>query len=222
MKENAEKARAEMKARALRFAIFFMCFLCLGAMAYVSTIYKNHKRKMAARLKKEEEKGKMMVENERKRTERLLAEEDAKMRSMSAMHAKTEKQHKEEQRLKDVKISSLMDIFLSKLDFMQKLEKEKDKKETRIKLTDHDKANMQMLLKAIDKDFLARLSKAFPQLSERDKELLILLRFNFSTNILARIMCVSETSVKQNLYLLKKKMGLGKEDDSVRKFIQKF
>ena len=33
----------------------------------------------------------------------------------------------------------------------------------------------------------------------------ILLRFNFSTNILARIMCVSETSVKQNLYLLKKK-----------------
>lgn len=26
MKENAEKARAEMKARALRFAIFFMCF----------------------------------------------------------------------------------------------------------------------------------------------------------------------------------------------------
>ena len=50
----------------------------------------------------------------------------------------------------------------------------------------------------------------------------ILLRFNFSTNILARIMCVSETSVKQNLYLLKKKMGLGKEDDSVRKFIQKF
>ena len=222
MKENAEKARAEMKARALRFAIFFMCFLCLGAMAYVSTIYKNHKRKMAARLKEEEEKGKMMVENERKRTERLLAEEDAKMRSMSAMHAKTEKQHKEEQRLKDVKISTLMDIFLSKLDFMQKLEKEKDKKETRIKLTDHDKANMQMLLEAIDKDFLARLSKAFPQLSERDKELLILLRFNFSTNILARIMCVSETSVKQNLYLLKKKMGLGKEDDSVRKFIQKF
>ena len=137
------------------------------------------------------------------------------------MHAKTEKQHKEEQRLKDVKISTLMDIFLSKLDFMQKLEKEKDKKETRIKLTDHDKANMQMLLEAIDKDFLARLSKAFPQLSERDKELLILLRFNFSTNILARIMCVSETSVKQNLYLLKKKMGLGKEDDSVRKFIQK-
>ena len=146
-----------------------------------------------------------MVENERKRTERLLAEEDAKMRSMSAMHAKTEKQHKEEQRLKDVKISTLMDIFLSKLDFMQKLEKEKDKKETRIKLTDHDKANMQMLLEAIDKDFLARLSKGFPQLSERDKELLILLRFNFSTNILARIMCVSETSVKQNLYLLKKK-----------------
>lgn len=95
----------------------------------------------------------MMVENERKRTERLLAEEDAKMRSMSAMHAKTEKQHKEEQRLKDVKISTLMDIFLSKLDFMQKLEKEKDKKETRIKLTDHDKANMQMLLEAIDKDF---------------------------------------------------------------------
>lgn len=177
---------------------------------------------MAARLKEEEEKGKEMVENERKRTERLLAEEDAKMRSMSAMHAKTEKQHKEEQRLKDVKISTLMDIFLSKLDFMQKLEKEKDKKETRIKLTDHDKANMQMLLEAIDKDFLARLSKAFPQLSERDKELLILLRFNFSTNILARIMCVSETSVKQNLYLLKKKMGLGKEDDSVRKFIQKF
>lgn len=113
----------------------------------------NHKRKMAARLKEEEEKGKEMVENERKRTERLLAEEDAKMRSMSAMHAKTEKQHKEEQRLKDVKISTLMDIFLSKLDFMQKLEKEKDKKETRIKLTDHDKANMQMLLEAIDKDF---------------------------------------------------------------------
>ena len=105
---------------------------------------------------------------------------------------------------------------------MQKLEKEKDKKETRIKLTDHDKASMQMLLEAIDKEFLARLSKAFPQLSERDKELLILLRFNFSTNILARIMCVSETSVKQNLYLLKKKMGLGKEDDSARKFIQKF
>ena len=74
MKENAEKARAEMKARALRFAIFFMCFLCLGAMAFVSTIYRNHKRKMAARLKEEEEKGKMMVENERKRTERLLAE----------------------------------------------------------------------------------------------------------------------------------------------------
>ena len=95
------------------------------------------------------------------------------------MHAKTEKQHKEEQRLKDVKISTLMDIFLSKLDFMQKLEKEKDKKETRIKLTDHDKASMQMLLEAIDKEFLARLSKAFPQLSERDKELLILLRFNF-------------------------------------------
>ena len=222
MKENAEKARAEMKARALRFAIFFMCFLCLGAMAYVSTIYKNHKRKMAARLKEEEEKGKMMVENERKRTERLLAEEDAKMRSMSAMHAKTEKQHKEEQRLKDVKISTLMDIFLSKLDFMQKLEKEKDKKETRIKLTDHDKANMQMLLEAIDKDFLARLSKAFPQLSERDKELLILLRFNFSTNILARIMCVSETSVKQNLYLLKKKWAWEKRmtlfENSYRSF----
>ena len=102
MKENAEKARTEMEARALRFAIFFMCFLCLGAMAYVSTIYRNHKRKMAARLKEEEEKGKEMVENERKRTERLLAEEDEEHERNACQDREATQRRAKAQRCKDL------------------------------------------------------------------------------------------------------------------------
>ena len=164
-----------------------------------------------------------MVENERKRTERLLAEEDAEMRSMSAMHAKTEKQHKEEQRLKDVKISSLMDIFLSKLDFMQKLEKEKGKKETRIKLTDHDKANMQMLLEAIDKDFFSQALESVSTTIRTRQGITHLVALQFFNQHLGKDhVCQRNLSQTKLVSTQEKKMGLGKEDDSVRKFIQKF
>lgn len=71
----------------------------------------------------------------------------------------------------------------------------------------------------VHNDFPARLSSTFPNLSEQEKRLTILLRIGLSTKEIAPILNISPKSVEISRYRLRKRLNL-KKDDNLTQFIK--
>jgi DNA-binding CsgD family transcriptional regulator len=67
----------------------------------------------------------------------------------------------------------------------------------------------------IHKDFRMKLETNFTELSDLDKKLAILIRLNLSTKEMATLLGISPKSVEVSRYRLKKKIGLGKDDNLI-------
>lgn len=67
----------------------------------------------------------------------------------------------------------------------------------------------------IHKDFRMKLDTNFKELSDLDKKLAILIRLNLSTKEMATLLGISPKSVEVSRYRLKKKLGLGKDDNLI-------
>ena len=89
-------------------------------------------------------------------------------------------------------------------------------------LEETDWEEIELFLENTDNKFVSRLKDSFPTLSTKDIRLLMLVRLNLPAKTLARIYCISEKSVKQNLFLFKGKLGIQQGKDSLRKFIEEF
>ena len=105
----------------------------------------------------------------------------------------------------------------------QKIKLKYDEQEQRhLTLTDADWEEIELFLERVDDKFVSKLQSRFPQLTINDKRLLFLLRLRLSTKTIAEIFKISEKSIKQKLYLYKKKLGVEGESLSLRKFIENF
>ena len=110
-------------------------------------------------------------------------------------------------------------------DFVEKMKiklKYDEQEQRHLTLTDADWEEIELFLERVDDKFVSKLQSRFPQLTINDKRLLFLLRLRLSTKTIAEIFKISEKSIKQKLYLYKKKLGVEGESLSLRKFIENF
>jgi len=74
-------------------------------------------------------------------------------------------------------------------------------------------------IELIHKDFRQKLATAFPDLTEQEKRLAVLLRLNFSSKEIASLTGISPKSAEIARYRLRKKLNL-KQGESLTQFIQ--
>ncbi len=82
-----------------------------------------------------------------------------------------------------------------------------------------EKKDFYIRIEDISRDFHLKLKIAFPNLTELEKRLAVLLRLNFSTKEISSLLNISPKSVEIARYRLKKKMNISKENNLIQ-FIQ--
>ena len=89
-------------------------------------------------------------------------------------------------------------------------------------ITPKDWKEITTFLNEADNLFVERLTATYPNLSEKDYRLLMLIRLNFSNLQLANIYHISELSMKQKLYEAKFLINLTDKSTSLRQFVLQF
>ena len=113
-------------------------------------------------------------------------------------------------------------MLMQRLDFARLLDNLQSDTVNRYKMKDEDWRELEQFLDVTQNLFVHRLREQFPQLSEDDLRLLMLLRLRMPAKVLADIYGIAEKSVKQNLFLFKKKVGLEGSSQSLRTFVEQF
>lgn len=124
-------------------------------------------------------------------------------------------EHKEKQ------IAAMRKFLLSKIDVVNKLQNINTKR-ANAKLSEEDWKETEIFLNCTDDEFVLRLKKKFPIITDKDLQILMLVRLKLPYESIAYIFNIEEKSVKQRLFLLKKKLNLGKGDISTRTFIENY
>lgn len=70
-------------------------------------------------------------------------------------------------------------------------------------------------------DFLKRLEETFPQLTSTDKKICAYLKMGLSSKEIAPLLNITIRSVEMNRYRVRKKMGLGREEN-LSDYLDKF
>ena len=117
----------------------------------------------------------------------------------------------------------------------QKKQKEKDKQnnynskndhkeEARLELKLDDKAwaEIQAYLEACEGSFVTRFKEKYPDISDSDFRLCMLLRCGFSNPELEQVYSIAAQSVKTRQLFLKDKLGLEDKTISLRQYIKQF
>ena len=105
-----------------------------------------------------------------------------------------EKMHEEEMRHKEIQLSTMRSYLLKNINIAQRMG-----------------------------NFISRLKKQFPKLSDEDVKFMILIRLKMSSKAMGLIYNISEKSIRQKLFVYKSKVGLeGENSPSLRSFIEAF
>ncbi|GEM_PF-5997879 len=83
-------------------------------------------------------------------------------------------------------------------------------------------ADLEQFLEQIDDHFVSRFSQKFPDFSEKDMRLMMLLRIRVPSKNIAMLYGINEKSVKQKLFLFKAKVGMESDPTSLRDYIEEF
>ena len=138
-------------------------------------------------------------------------------------YERTKEEHiSEKLKNKESQLNIMKNFLNEKVDVYKKLEKLKEEPNKHVALTQSDWNDISVFLEVSDNLFVTRIKKSFPSLCAKDVKLLMLIRLKLSTKILPSIYGISEKSVKQNLYLFKKKVGLMGKNQSLRSFVGNF
>lgn len=113
-------------------------------------------------------------------------------------------------------------MLMQRLDFARLLDSLQSGAANRYKMQEEDWRELEQFLDVTQNLFVHRLREQFPHLSEDDLRLLMLLRLRMPAKVLADIYGIAEKSVKQNLFLFKKKMGLEGSSLSLRTFVEQY
>lgn len=201
MQEKTE--RLQVEAWTVLYKVFCLgiwIFIFIGLLL-IAFVYEAKKKKMMA---------KVAYEKERLLQVNLLNERDRRVAELL---------HEQELKDKDNQIKLLHQYFVEKMKIKLKYDEQEQRHLT---LTDADWEEIELFLERVDDKFVSKLQSRFPQLTINDKRLLFLLRLRLSTKTIAEIFKISEKSIKQKLYLYKKKLGVEGESLSLRKFIENF
>ena len=214
MHEELERQRAESRGR-----VFALCF-CFAIVLLVLIVWLFLKYHRAKKVEKE-----------------LFCAEKARLLAEETMLRK-EKEHKEQimERTRFY-VKNMVSILqeVEQYRIRQKKQKEKDKqdiskskdehtKETRLKLKLDDKAwaEIQAYLEACEGSFVTRFKEQYPDISNSDFQLCMLLRCGFSNPELEQVYSIAAQSVKTRQLFLKDKLGVVDKTTSLRQYIKQF
>lgn len=141
---------------------------------------------------------------------------DAEIQNLR-MKVQEEKLHHREK-----EIAAMRNFIMRKVDVFQKIEQLKATKKKARPLTESDWEEIEDFVNSVDGGFVERLKYRFPQLTESDFRLLILLRLKMPAKALSLIYGINEKSIKQKLFVFKSKVNIVGEKTSLRNFIENF
>ncbi len=134
-----------------------------------------------------------------------------------------EKMHEEEMRHKEIQLTTMRSYLLKKINIAQRIEEIRGNKKDIVVLTEEDWEEIRMFVDNVEGNFISRLKKQFPKLSDEDVKFMILIRLKMSSKAMGLIYNISEKSIRQKLFVYKSKVGLERENNqSLRSFIEAF
>ncbi|SEA47378.1 hypothetical protein SAMN05216455_107210 [Segatella bryantii] len=194
VKTKYEKGVAKGEARLLSWLIVVTSLFALTIILFILHSYRQYKSTAKDKLKAEHEK--------------LLQEERI---------------HNEEMQHKEIQLSTMRSYLLKKINIAQRIEKIRENKKNIVVLTEEDWEEIKMFVDNVEGNFISRLKKRFPKLSDEDIKFMILIRLKMSSKAMGLIYNISEKSIRQKLFVYKSKVGLeGKNSPSLRSYIESF
>ena len=113
--------------------------------------------------------------------------------------------------------------LLKKINIAQRIEEIRGNKNKNVVLTEEDWEEIKMFVDNVEGNFISRLKKQFPKLSDEVVKFMILIRLKMSSKAMGLIYNISEKSIRQKLFVYKSKVGLkGENSPSLRSFIEAF
>ena len=214
MHEEMERQQAESRGK-----IFALCF-CFAIVLLALIVWLFIKYHRAKKVEKE-----------------LFRAEKARLLAEEAM-LRQEKEHKEQimERTRFY-VKNMVSILQEVEQYRIKLKKQKEKdkqdipkskdehkEETRLKLKLDDKAwaEIQAYLEVCEGSFVTRFKEKYPDISDSDFRLCMLLRCGFSNPELEQVYSITAQSVKTKQLFLKDKLGIEDKTTSLRQYIKQF
>ena len=194
VKTKYEKGVAKGEARLLSWLIVVTSLFALTIILFILHSYRQYKSTAKDKLKAEQEK--------------LLQEERI---------------HNEELHHKEIQLSTMRRYLLNKINIAKRIEEIRGNKKENVVLTEEDWKEIKMFVNNVEGNFISRLKKRFPKLSDEDVKFMILIRLKMSSKAMGLIYNISEKSIRQKLFVYKSKVGLeGKKSSSLRSYIESF
>lgn len=201
--QEKEKDAARHSAYRAKWTICFIFLL----LCYIVYMYIMYKRRTQERIKDDMERAELKLQHERDLHEQELSFK--------------EEQHERELQHRDLHISIMQKYLMEKIKIAQKIKDIKDGKKKAI-FTDDDWKEIEIFLEIVECEFVSRLRTGFPDLREKDVQLMMLLRVKMPQKCIAEYYGISEKAIKQKLFLYKEKVGIKDENISLREFIEAY
>ena len=189
-----EKGISEGGANLLVWLVALIVFSAIADIAFILYAYRQYKLRAERKIQSEQEK-----------------------------RAMEKKMHEEELHHKDIQLSTMRSYLLNKINIAKRIEEIRGNKKENVVLTEEDWKEIKMFVNNVEGNFISRLKKRFPKLSDEDVKFMILIRLKMSSKAMGLIYNISEKSIRQKLFVYKSKVGLeGKNSPSLRSYIESF
>lgn len=205
-----EKQKSELKGRAemQSYLLLLVIILALLVIVFLLYVYKNTRSKAQKEIIFEKRQAEMKVRHEH---ELAMIEKNL-----------SEQYHQKELSRKEVQLSIMRNYLMKLVTAVEKLNSIKTGNGKHVVLTEKDWKEIAAFLDSTENMFVTRLKTRFPNLSEGDLHLMMLLRLKMPQKVLASLYSITEKAVKQKLFLYKEKVGINGQNISLREYIETF
>ena len=145
-----------------------------------------------------------------------------KKKQMNEKYEKGVKLHNMEIEHKEIQITTMRKFLLSKIGIIQRLQSLNQSKHKLLLLSKDDWEEIEIFLNSTDNDFVVKIKDDFPELTTKDLQFLMLVKLKLPYKSIALIYNIEEKSVKQRMFLFKKKLGLQNSNMSTKEFIERY
>lgn len=205
-----EKQKSELKGRAemQSYLLLLGIILALLVIVFLLYVYKNSRSKAQKEIIFEKSQAEMKVRHEH---ELAMIEKNL-----------SEQYHQKELSRKEVQLSIMRSYLMKLVTAVEKLNSIKTGTGKHVVLTEKDWKEIAAFLDSTENMFVTRLKTRFPNLSEGDLHLMMLLRLKMPQKVLASLYSITEKAVKQKLFLYKEKVGINGQNISLREYMETF
>ncbi len=205
-----EKQKSELKGRAemQSYLLLLVIILSLLVIIFLLYVYKNSRSKAKKEIIFEKRQAEMKVRHEH---ELAMIEKNL-----------SEQYHQKELSRKEVQLSIMRSYLMKLVTAVEKLNSIKTGTGKHVVLVEKDWKEIAAFLDSTENMFVTRLKTRFPNLSEGDLHLMMLLRLKMPQKVLASLYCITEKAVKQKLFLYKEKVGINGQNISLREYMETF